>query len=108
MKSLGSLLERNYSLEDLILDGNKAITNVGLLILGKGLKGNRGLKTLFLRNISDKSRSDMKQFWVCLEQNNLKTLTLVNPSTYSSICQVTKRINESECRIVYQNFIYTP
>ena len=72
MKSIGSALEVNNSLEELDLSENHSVTGVGLLALGESLKRNRGLKTLRLRGwlpniISD---NDWRQFIVCLQENN--------------------------------------
>ena len=49
MKSLGSALEVNSSLEELNVTWNGAVTGIGLLALGESLKRNRGLKTLRIK-----------------------------------------------------------
>ena len=86
MKSLGSALEVNNSLEELDLSGNDAVTGVGLMALGESLKRNKGVKTLRLlgllrlyhiHNISD---SEWEQFIVCLQENNHLTELQLPPS----------------------------
>ena len=69
IKSLGSALEVNSSLEKLILSQNDAVTGVGLMDLGESLKRNRQLKTLLLSGY-DISDDDWKQFILCVQNNN--------------------------------------
>ena len=83
LKSLGSALELNCSLEELDLTWNDAVTGVGLLALGESLKRNRGLKTLRLYGrLHPTFDNDWKQFIVCLQGNNY--LTKLQLPSYSS------------------------
>ena len=70
MKSLGSALEVNSSLEELNVTWNGTVTGIGLLALGESLKRNRGLKTLRIKFNDYISDSDWKQFILCLQENN--------------------------------------
>ena len=68
MKSLGSALEVNWSLKELVLSGNNAVTGVGLIALGESLKRNRGLMTLGLSELYLRT-SDWDHFIDCLRDN---------------------------------------
>ena len=92
IKSLASALEINSSLEELYLNGNIAVTGVGLMGLGESLKGNRRLNTLWLRELWKISDKAWKQFIVCLQENDyLKELVL--PFSYTlELVQVEAKI----------------
>jgi len=113
LKSLASALEVNASLEQLSLSGNDAVTRVGLMALGESLKRNRGLKTLWMRQLLKGSRrpntlwltmsynisnDDWEQFIVCLGNNHLTKVYLpskckVQQETIRNINTIRKESN---------------
>ena len=101
MKSLASALDFNSSLEELNLRGNRAVTGNGLITLGESLKRNRGLKTLWLTcsNIHV-SADDLKQFLLCLQENNHLTKLA---GLQSSMCKLLQQETEEVNQIRRQN-----
>ncbi len=95
---LMEMLKTNSTLEELDISGSYGITNAGLLTLGKGLKANRGLKTLNLTSLPEVTRKGWRQFMLCLVENNHLTKLQIPQKESAVLPHEIRAVNEARRR----------
>ncbi len=92
------MLKTNSTLEELDISGSYGISDAGLLTLGKGLKANRGLKTLNLTSLPGVTQEGWRQFMLCLVENNHLTKLQIPQKESAVLPREIRAVNEARRR----------